>query len=264
MRLRAGTVAATAATASAASVSPVEKVVQLLSKMKADGIAEKNAEQVEASTFAQHCVDSIANLSEDVTETKEKIEEQEAIIAKAQATMDALSDDIATLEEEIANDMADAKAAREIRELEKADFQKANLDYSESLDALSRAIDLLKSNSVTKAAAETLFVQVKAMSKASVTARSMSAALAGFLAENSEKAPAQGKSYGYQSAMGGVIDMLLELQEKFDKERQELVKEEAEAQHAYEILSEEKATSNKNDKATIARKEAAKGIQFGV
>jgi len=110
---------------------------------------------------------------------------------------------------------------------------------------------------VTKAAAETLFVQVKSMSK--MTARSMSTALAGFLAENSENAPAQGKSYGYQSAMGGVIDMLVELQEKFDKERQELVKEESEAQHAYEILSEEKATSNKNDKATIARKEAAKG-----
>ena len=65
------------------------------------------------------------------------------------------------LTDEIANDAADATAAREVRELEKSDFQAANKDYSESLDALSRAIQLLKSQSVTNAAAETFFMQLK-------------------------------------------------------------------------------------------------------
>ncbi|CAD7939780.1 unnamed protein product [Amoebophrya sp. A25] len=232
------------------AVTPVEKVVQLLSQMKATGIEERNSEQVEASAFAQHCVGSIQNLEEDVVETKEKIEEQEAIIAKSASTIATLEDEIAVLEEEIANDKADAKAAREVRELEKSDFQAANKDYSESLDALSRAIETLKSESVTNSAAETLFVQLKAAS----SMRATTTTLERFLAT----AP-QGKAYGYQSAMGGVIDMLTELQSKFDKERQDLVSKETEAQHAYDLLAEEKATSNKNDAATIARKDAAKG-----
>merc|ERR1719473_2403567 len=72
-----------------------------------------------------------------------EIEELKAQIQKAESDIEQLAAQIAELEEDIARWTKDIQAATEVREKEKVDFQATHKDYSESLDALERAIAVL-------------------------------------------------------------------------------------------------------------------------
>lgn len=142
------------------AVSPVEKVIQLLNDMHAQGVAEKNQQQVEAATFAQKCENSEEKLSSEIADLKEKIEEQTAAVNKAASAIAQLEAEVAELDEGTVMDTHDLAAAKSIRDSEKADYSTTFKDYSESLDALARAIQVLKSKSVSSAPVETLQVSL--------------------------------------------------------------------------------------------------------
>merc|ERR1712139_660753 len=55
-----------------------------------------------------------------------------------------LTKEIAELDEDIAIWSGDIKAATNVREIEKTDYDATHKDYSESVDALTRAIAVLK------------------------------------------------------------------------------------------------------------------------
>merc|ERR1719316_1219115 len=135
-------------------VTPVQKVIELLNGMKAKGIAEKKAEEVKMSAYFQWCDNQDRIKTKEITEANEKIEKLNAEIAKATADIDALTARILELDEDIGRWKKDQTSASTIREKEKADFTATLQDYSESIDALERAIAVLKKQSADRPQAE--------------------------------------------------------------------------------------------------------------
>jgi len=238
----------------AASVSPIGKVVELLSSMKQAAIDEKNSEEVEWATFKQNCDDTLSRLTRELKEIGEGLEEQDALKSEAESTIEKLEGEIATIEAQISDWKANSEAASHVRKTEKTDFQAASKDYSESLAALDKAILFLQSKSANVPAA---FVQT--MQKLNSQSPSASTALAAASAVTSFLQQPQGATSAYVSAMGGVIDMLKDLQTKFAAEKKAIVDAETAAQQAYELLSEQSKLLRENGAKEIERKKINKG-----
>merc|ERR1719160_1725745 len=135
---------AASATADKATVTPVQKVIELLNGMLEKGKSEKHAEQVQFASFKQFCDDTTTEKQRAIAEAEEMIQVLKADIQKAAADAARLTKEIAEHEEDISVWTGDIKAATSVRGIEKADYDATHADYSESIDALQRAIAVLK------------------------------------------------------------------------------------------------------------------------
>merc|ERR1719316_247387 len=132
------------ALASQQEVTPVQKVIQLMNGMAAKGKSEKHAEQVQFAAYKQFCDDTTVEKKRAISEANEHIEVLTADIAKYTADAAQLTKEIAGHDEDISVWGGDKKAATKVRAIEKADYDALHKDYSESVDALERAIAVLK------------------------------------------------------------------------------------------------------------------------
>merc|ERR1719236_175854 len=98
-------------------------------------------------TPIQKVLQMLEETTESIAEGKEKIVQLEADIDKAESDAAVLTGEIADLEGEIARIEGEIKSATEVRTKEKAEFEAIHLDYSESIDAIERAIAVLKAKS---------------------------------------------------------------------------------------------------------------------
>merc|ERR1712166_853262 len=94
----------------------------------------KHNEQVQFAAYKQFCEDT----------SNEKIDMLKADIQSYTAKAAKLTKEIAELDEDIAVWTGDIKAATSVRKIEKSDYDALHKDYSESVDALGRAIAVLK------------------------------------------------------------------------------------------------------------------------
>merc|ERR1719326_846007 len=128
-------------------VTPVQKVIQLMEGMIAKGKKEKHDEQVQFAAYKQWCDNTQREKQTAIEEANEMIEVLKADIQKYTADIELLSKEIAKHEEDIAVWNGDTEAATKVREIERTDYDAAHKDYSESIDALNRAIAVLKKQS---------------------------------------------------------------------------------------------------------------------
>merc|ERR1719310_1163490 len=126
------------------AVTPIQKVIQMLGDMASKGKKEKNAEEVEFAKFKTWCEDVISDKTKDIAEAAAAIEQLTADILKAESDAKVLGEEIDALTADVAGYEAELANATAIREKEKADYDAAHLDYSESIDAIERAIAALK------------------------------------------------------------------------------------------------------------------------
>jgi len=257
---------------SRSEVTPVQKVIQLLTGMSAKGKEEKHAEQVQFAAYKQFCDDTTVETKRDIKEAEETIEVLKADIAEYTATAARLTKEIAEHDADIAAWTGDQKAATKVRHLEKADYDTLHTDYSESVDALGRAIAVLKQQARDRPQAAA-FAQVSALQKMSLIPAEAKTAIEAFLqtAEEPEGlAVSAPEAYGYEFQSTGVIDMLAKLLDKFIEERTDIEKKEMNAKHAYDMLMQdltaeiEQATQDRTEKAetkakTLQAKANAKG-----
>jgi len=257
---------------SRSEVTPVQKVIQLLTGMREKGKQEKHAEQVQFAAYKQFCDDTTVEKKRDIREAEETIEVLKADIAEYTATAARLTKEIAVHDADIAAWTGDQKAATKVRKIEKVDYDALHTDYSESVDALDRAIAVLKkqANDRPQAAA---FTQVSALQKLSLIPADAKKALDAFLQTADEPeglAVSAPEAYGYEFQSHGVIDMLEKLLDKFIDERTNIEKKEMNAKHAYEMIMQdltaeiEQATQDRTEKAetkakTLQAKADAKG-----
>merc|ERR1719390_325246 len=129
------------------SVTPVQKVIQLMEGMLEKGKKEKHDEQVQFAAYKQFCDDTTVEKKRAIAEANEHIDKLKADIQKDAADAARLTKEIAELDEDISIWNGDIKAATNVREIEKADYDATHKDYSESVDALQRAIAVLKKQS---------------------------------------------------------------------------------------------------------------------
>merc|ERR1719324_1083833 len=149
-------VLATSVTADTTTVTPVQKVIELLNGMLEKGKSKKHAEQVQFAAFKQFCDDTTTEKKRAISEAEELIEVLKADIQKAASDAARLTKEIAGHDEDISVWTGDIKAATAVRGIEKADYDATHKDYSESVDALERAIAVLKKQAYDRKQASSL------------------------------------------------------------------------------------------------------------
>jgi len=251
----------------AAEVTPVEKVLELMNSMLEKGKKEKHEEEVQFAAYKQFCGDVSVEKTNAIEEANEKITVLKADIGKAVATISKLTKEVAELEEDISTWNGDIKAATTVRDQEKADYDKTHADYSESVDALERAINVLKKQTADRPQASLL--QLKTMDLIPQNAKDT---IDAFLQQDPEEGLALSapEANAYENQSGGVIEMLDKLLDKFIEERTQLEREEMNAKHAYTMVKQdleasiEQATQDRDEKSefkaeTIQAKADAEG-----
>jgi len=258
MAARALLAATFVATAMASAVTPIQKVLELMDGMLEKGIAEKKAEAVRFSAFDQWCGDQTRIKTNEIAAGDAKIEELKAAIEKYASEIRALTDRIDELDEDVGRWNKDSKSATEVREKEAVDFKATVLDYTESIDALGGAIAVLKKQASPTVQAEA-FLQVKRQRLVPDAAKT---ALTAYLQESQEpdsqpdemlfrKAP---EAYGYEFQSGGVVDMLLKLQDEFTTKKRQLEEDELTSQHAFENMLQQLTDNIENAEHEISKK----------
>merc|ERR1719160_1537570 len=167
------------------------------------------------------------------------IEVLKADIQKFAADAELLGKEIAEHEAEISTWEGDIKAASKVRETERADYETTLQDLSESIDALGRAIAVLKKQNYDRPQAS--FAQIAALQKLSLIPEEAKKAIDAFISQDPEEGLAvsapEANAYEFQSK--GIIDMLSKLLDKFVDERTALEKEEMNKKHAYDMLKQD-------------------------
>merc|ERR1719160_588276 len=125
-------------------VTPVQKVIQLLQGMVEKSKKEKAEEAAQYNSYKQWCDETTVEKTRRIQEANDLIDSLKADIQKYEADAALLTKEIAEHDEDISTWKNDIKAATKVREIEAADYEAAHKDYTESIDALERAIQVLK------------------------------------------------------------------------------------------------------------------------
>merc|ERR1711879_610738 len=176
--------------ASKSEVTPVEKVIQLLDGMLAKGKSEKHDEQVQFASYKQFCDDTTVEKKRAIDEAQQKIEMLQAAIEKHTADAAQLTKEISQHDADISTWNGDHDAANKVRSIEKNDYDALHKDYSESVDALSRAVAVLKKQAYDRKQAS--LVQVSTLRDLSLIPNDAKAAITAFLAQDPEAPAAEG------------------------------------------------------------------------
>jgi histone H3/H4 len=254
-------------------VTPVQKVVQLMQGMLAKGKEEKHAEQVQFAAYKQFCDDTSAEKTRLIEKADEKISVLKADIEKYTADAATLAKEIAAHEEDIAVWTGDIKAANKVRAINKKDYDTLHTDYSESIDALGRAIEVMKKQAYDRSQAS--FVQVAKLKDLNLFPPEAKKAIDSFLAEQEPDSPeglgvSAPEAIGYEFQSHGIIEMLEQLLDKFVAERTKLEKDEMSSTQAFEMLVQDltnqiaQSSRDKDEKTEVrAKKLEAKAVAEG-
>jgi prefoldin subunit 5 len=231
----------------ASEITPVQKVIEMMNGMMEKGKKEKHDEQVQFAAFKQFCDDTSAEKKANIEDASEQIDILKADIQQYATDAEMLQKKVGELRADVATWEGDVKAATKVREIEKTDYDATHKDYSESIDALERAIAVLKKQDTDRTQAA--LTQVAQSSRIPAKAR---ATVEAFLAEDDVgvgvSAP---EANGYESRSGGIIEMLEKLLDEFIAERTTLEKEETESKQAYDMLMQDLKSQLSQDNADI-------------
>merc|ERR1719247_1187200 len=217
---------------------------------------EKHEEQVQFATYRQFCEDTEVTVSRQIKEADEKITMLQADIQKYQTETKDLAREIQELEADVATASADQKAATKVRELERTEYEAAHKDYTESIDAIGKAVAVLKKQAYDRKQAQekkALLQEVMSLEKVPENSKRV---IEAFLAKDSEVQ--EPEAYGYEFQSHSVIDMLEKLKEKFIDERSVLEKAELSQRHAYDMLTQDLKASIANAEQSITTKSQAR------
>jgi len=249
-----------------ATVTPIQKVLQLMSDMIAKGTKEKQDEEVKFASFKEWCGNTKRIKAEEIEAGNAKMDELKASIDKSSVKIRKLTERIQELDEDVGRWESDQKSATDVRTKEEADYTATLTDYSESLDALDGAIEVLKKQAYSRNQAELVqaFLQVTRQKRIS---RSAKDAMTSFLQTQQpdvEAMPDDKMSYqapeaaGYEFQSGGVVDMLLKLKDEFETKKGTLMKEEMKAKNAYGLIMQQLTDNTENADHEIKKKKVLK------
>jgi hypothetical protein len=139
-----------------AQVTPITKVLQLMDGLLASVKKGKAEEKVKFAKFDTWCAGQKKTKDEEKKQGKEAIAKLTADIEKGRVLIKGTDSRIKELEEDVGRWTSDQKASSDVRSKEKADYQATVKSYGESIDALGRAIEIVKKQDFTRAQAKLL------------------------------------------------------------------------------------------------------------
>jgi chromosome segregation ATPase len=256
--------------ASAAQVSPVQKVIQLLDELKGKVEADLACEESLMEEYTSWC-DEEANTKEDaITSSKRTIGDLEATIEDAKASVMTLTSSIDELTTKISTSEKELADAKGIRDKEHEVFVASEKELADTVDSLDRAITVLKKNlslMQTGKMANVLGAMASGLQKvveASWINTHQKAMLQSLLQANagdsdedlSLSAQPQATTVNYESASGGILDTLADMQSKAEESLSSTRKDEMEAAHAFALLKQ-----GLEDEIKVAKKQLSEATQ---
>jgi len=240
-----------AATQSARSIAGVQKVINMLEDMSATAKKEKNDEEIAFGKFTVWCKQETASLKREIKQNGETIALLEAQIDKLTQDVAALGEAIEKLDANVAKYNADVKSETAQREKDHAAFLEEEKDYSESVDALDRAIAVLSKQDYDRPA----LVQLSEDDRLPIKAKSVVLALLGVSNEKADpmdyEAP-EANAYEFQS--GGIVELLKKLLAEFTAKLGQCQKEEMNSKHAYDMVIADLTDAIENSEKEIEDK----------
>eukprot|EP00933_Yihiella_yeosuensis_P006294 TRINITY_DN110991_c0_g1_i1.p1 TRINITY_DN110991_c0_g1~~TRINITY_DN110991_c0_g1_i1.p1 ORF type:complete len:677 (-),score=224.70 TRINITY_DN110991_c0_g1_i1:58-2088(-) len=258
----------TALAANQAPESPIVKVVKFIEDLKKDLTKDMETEQASYDKYVDWCEETISTANAEIAEAKRVIDEQTAIIEKMSGKGGASGAEIAYLKKSIIENGAAQKEARAIRKKEETKY----LATKEDLDSGIAAMEgMLKSLSTPDNVAKPSFLAVDSGKIRGVITRALKMpAIASKLSTKdiqSLRNFAQGEIGLMQvqvgeapaSNLGGIVNVIKQTQEDYQKDLDSVNKEESEKVAAYKKLMKNLADELSNMQATLAEQESLKG-----
>jgi len=233
--------------------TPVQKVLEMLTEMIAKGQKEAAIEKMIFEDYEEWVDDQEILTTQEIKTAKTLIDKLTAEIDKAESDIENLNADIGELDGEIGAWEKDQKAATDLRSSENAEYMKVQADYSESIDAIGRAIMVLQQQNMDYKQAAALLEETSAVvPRAKQVLQTLIQEKSARQKDSMAGAPAVA-AYEFQS--GGIIEMLKKLKKKFKDELNEVETAESNAAHAFDLEmlhlgnNIETAKGNRDEKA---------------
>jgi hypothetical protein len=242
--------------------SPVKKVVSMLNDMLAKGKKEKQDEMVRFASFKQFCESTSAEKSKNIATAKDEIEQLSATIAKAQADVieitkyvAGLDSDVATWSDDLARTTAERKKAHAV-------YVEAHKEYTDSIDAVERAMGMLQKGGGGGSIAQLMqtgSVMSLLQSGTSTKIKSLMQKLdpGKALLQEAEDEGIEipnPQAAAFEGSSGGIIDLVEKIGEKFTEELRALEKAEFNAKSAHQMMQ-------KDLKGQIAQAKMERGMK---
>jgi len=209
----------------------------MMTDMTAKAIQEKNDEQVAYAEFETWCSQESTNLASSIKKGGENIELLTASIDELGSDISQLGDDIAQLNKDEAKFSSEKEATEKQREKDHAASKEEEADFSESVDAIERALTILSKQDYDRPAAAAALVQLSAVQQLPEKAKSIVSAFIGLLdgdKQDADYSPPEANAYEFQS--GGIVAMLKKLRDEFRAKLSQSQKEEMNSAHASEMM----------------------------
>jgi len=232
---------ATLVAAGQEKVTPVQKVIGMLNDMLAKGQKEKDEEQVRFATYQQFCESTEAEKTRNIASGKSAIDQLHAAGEKAGADAMVAAGEIAKLGGDIDEWSGQRDEANQLRAKDKADYEVVHADYSNAMDAVERALNVLRSSpGQSFAQVKPALLQLQSLDRVPAKAKQV---IVSFLQRTPTEMIEEGimgapEAAHFESSSGGVINMVEELGDKFKAERYDLEKEEAKKAHAGSMIAQ--------------------------
>lgn len=246
----------------AAEVTPVQKVVQMLTKMKVDGDAALQDERKTFEKYQSWATLRDEDLSQNIQFATAKEEELVASITKADSDAEELGNQISSLGLEIDKLSQEKQAATEDRTEQHEEYLKVSQDYGESVAALEQAIQVLSAQDYDKSQAEAMLQEMARK------VPGMPRVLAAFIQERPEnagflqRAPGAPAVAAYEFQSSKILDMLKGLLDRFRVELGDLDKAEMNEAHAFAMIEVHLSNTIERDTEDRAEKIASKAVRM--
>jgi len=243
---------------SAEAISGTQKVIALLGDMAAKAKHMKNEEAVGFSKFNQFCDNKQASTAKDIKVAAELMESLSADIGKLGSDIKGLGESIDQLNNEVTTDNSELKEAKDQREKDHASYTEQIEDMGESVDALERAIAVMKKrNFDSKQAASALLQLTTSNALPEKVQRTVTAYLEMSTGEEG-LLPASPEANAYEFQSGGIVELLEKLHDEFSTKKGEAEKEEMNSKHAHQMVSQDLHDSIENAESDISTKTGIK------
>jgi len=233
--------------------SPSQVVVDMLENQGKKAAAEHKDEEIAMAKFQQWCTNTDEESEESIHAAGLEIEDTQSKIEEATAKIGVLTEKIEAHQGDIECWQGDEKAATAVRGIERSEFQATDKDLSESIDALTRALAVVKQQDHDTAQASLL--QMSALPEA---ARNAITAMVQDDDDDLDNEYKKGmavrgpEAEGYKFQSDKIVKMFEDLHKDFDGQREDLRKTEQESTHAYEMLMADVKDTIQNARTKIS------------
>lgn len=244
-----------AAARSEDAVTPIQKVLEMMDGMLQKAKQEKQEEIVRFTKFQEFCDQTKSEKERDIQAAADKITQLDADITKNEADADNLREEIAGLNKDVDTWSGEVQKSTAIRKSENKEYTETHLDYSESIDALERAVQTLKKREKDVPQSLVQLQKVTELKRMPTQAKHVLASFLQSAASASDGAP-EANAYEFQST--SVVDMLEKLRIRFQDERLVLEKEEMNKKAAFQQMLQKLTDDINYAKKQVSEKSQAK------